>query len=206
MIRYKLTDQDMQTHGGCQWEIGRKKTISKKGNELCSGDVFHFYDSPLLAVLLNPIHADIANPRMFECEIDAIAAHDGLKGGCKKMALVREIELPEISVTQKIAFGVLSAMEVCPDRSFKRWARGWLSGKNRTAEAAADAAVHAVALAADASDSYAAHAAHAALAAYAAADAALAAVHAAYAAEAAARANKHVGFVAIAEKAMEVTA
>jgi hypothetical protein len=185
-MNYKLTTQAMTTHGDCQWEIGVKKTAAKGKMKLCKNTVLHYYDSPLLAVLLNPIHADIVNPRLFELETSKVFVTDQLKFGCKSQTLVKEIPLPEITTNQKIAVAIICALEVYQEKSFAEWANNWLSGKDRTARAAA----------------YAADAAARAAAADAA-DAARAAAHAADAAAyAAARAAAKINFEELAEKAM----
>ena len=88
-ILYKFTDQNMQTHGGCQWVLGEKKTTSGEG-ELCGPGWLHCYADPLLAVLLNPIHADYENPRLFRARVGRKSKHDhGLKSGYTKMTLIR---------------------------------------------------------------------------------------------------------------------
>ena len=57
MKGYKLTNQEMQTHNGFQWELGEWQETSGEGG-LCGPGWLHYYSDPLLAVLLNPIHAD----------------------------------------------------------------------------------------------------------------------------------------------------
>ncbi len=50
--------------------------------------------------------------------------------------------LSNMSTTQKVAFGILCAVEVYKDKDYIQWADKWLSGKDRTnagAIAAADA-------------------------------------------------------------------
>lgn len=52
-IVYKLTDQDIRTYGGYQWDIGtwHKIDASIEGKRaLCSGSWFHCYSDPDLAV------------------------------------------------------------------------------------------------------------------------------------------------------------
>jgi len=177
MIKYKLTDQNLQTYNDFQWKIGETKTTSGTG-ELCSSGWLHYYDSPLLAILLNPIHANIKNPRLFECEIGEITKDDkGLKGGSTQLTLIKEIDIPIISVNQKVAFAILCAKKVCKDSIWNLWADNWLNNinKSRTATIHAINAVNAAyATAATAANAaaYAAYAAAAAYAAYAGADAA----------------------------------
>ena len=160
MIKYKLTDQKMQTYQGFQWNLGEwqeARGSSEKG--LCSDGWLHCYDSPLLAVLHNPIHADISNPRLFEVEVDGDCKNDnGIKCGYKRMRLVREISIPTITTEQKIKYAILCAKQVCFEKEWNIWADNWLSNVNRTSDVArtADAAAaHAAAFAA----AYAAHAA-----------------------------------------------
>ena len=152
MIKYKLTDQKMQTYQGFQWNLGEwqeARGSSEKG--LCSDGWLHCYDSPLLAVLHNPIHADISNPRLFEVEVDGDCKNDnGIKCGYKKMRLVREISIPTITTEQKIKYAILCVKQVCFEKEWNIWADNWLSNVDRTSDAAY-AAAH-VSHAADAAD------------------------------------------------------
>jgi len=87
MIVYKLTDQKMQTPGGYQWEHGVTRETDGSG-DLCGSGWLHYYHDPLLAVLLNPIHADIEDPILWEAEAEGLHRDDkGLKGGCTKLTL-----------------------------------------------------------------------------------------------------------------------
>ena len=140
MKRYKLTAQNMQTYGGCQWELDVKKKTSGKG-DLCNDGWLHVYTHPLLAVLLNPIHANFKNPRLFECECGGLCKTDnGLKEGWMEVTLVKELDMPQITTEQKVKFAIYCALEVYKEKSFVTWAEDWLSGKDRSALATADAA------------------------------------------------------------------
>ena len=136
MKKYKLTNKEMKTHKGFQWELGKKEVIEKKGNALCTDAVFHFYDHPFLAYIFNSIHADITEPRLFECEVGDIVAHDGTKGGCKAMTLTKELAVKKISTEKIIEFAIRSAMLVYADIGFNNWANGWLTKKDRSEIAA----------------------------------------------------------------------
>ena len=143
MKKYKLTDQFLKTYNDFQWEIGKKVTTSGNG-ELCSDGWLHYSHHPLLAVLLNPIHAEIENPRIFEVEAGGEHLDDhGLKGGCTEMTLVKEIELPVFRTTQRVAFAILCAKGVYKDKDWNKWADNWLSGKDRSTASAASAAAYA---------------------------------------------------------------
>ena len=140
MIKYKLTDQDGYTRRGLpnktQWKVGKTITIAGNGNRLCSADVIHFYDTPLIAVLLNPIHANIDDPLLWEVEVDGVVAYDGIKGGTKSLTPLRVLPLPAISITQRIRFAIFCTLEFYYEENFVRWANKWLSGEDRSAAAA----------------------------------------------------------------------
>jgi len=205
MLKYKLTDQKMQTHGGFKWELG--KWYEAKGDinlPLCTDGWLHCYDSPLLAMLHNPMHANISNPRLFGVEVDGESKGDnGLKCGYRKMRLVKELPLPNITLNQRLAYGILCAKKVYEDGGWNTWADGWLNGRDRSRSAAAAYAAAAYAAADAYADAAAAYAAADAAAAAAYADAADA--YAAYAADAAAAAAaiRNVNLHNIAEKAMK---
>jgi hypothetical protein len=188
---YKLTDKDGQTRGGMQWGPGVSHSGTGEG-ELCGWGWIHAYEHPLIAVLMNPIHAKFKNPRLWEAEGE-IAIRDGqIKCGCKTLTVIREIPLPAITTEMRVRFAILCAKEVCADLSWNAWADRWLSGEDRSAEAAW----------AWAAAAWAARAARAARAAEAAAAAAARSAYAAEAAAAAARAAGHgIDIFDIAEKA-----
>ena len=138
MKLYKLTDQNMRTYAGFQWELSTERTATG-GGPLCTNAWLHAYTDPLLAVLLNPIHADIQKPRLFECDGDVGATDHGLKVGCTALTLKKEMPLPETTTEQRVRFGILCAKEVCRGPAWLEWADAWLDGDDRSARAAAEA-------------------------------------------------------------------
>jgi len=195
MKLYKLTDANGQTYNNTQWG----ENITHKGTgkgELGGPGWIHAYTDPRLAVLFNPIHADFSKPRLWEAEGSVAKEDRGLKVGCKKLTTLKEIPLPEITNNQRICFSILCTLEVYLDQSFIKWANDWLSGVDRSANAA-----YAAAYAAANSAAYAA--ANSANAANAAANSA---AYVAYAANAAAYAVTKAGinFIEILEKAMKL--
>src|ERR1700744_1180998 len=98
---YKLTTQDCKTFGGMTWAIGKTNKATGRGVALCTSDLLHCYKHPMLAVLLNPIHAGFENPRLFEIECSRILATDGLKHGCKEQTPIKELVLPVLTDEQK---------------------------------------------------------------------------------------------------------
>ena len=150
MIVYKLTDQNLQTHGGYQWEPGVARETDGRGN-LCGPGWLHYYHDPLLSALLNPIHADIADPVLWEAEAEGLHRDDrGLKGGCTRLTLLRRIELPQITTEQRIRFGILCAKVICDNPAWNAWADRWLDGSDRSVETAWEAWAAADAAAAEA--------------------------------------------------------
>lgn len=157
---YKLVTQDYTTLNNTKWKIGKTVFAAKGEAKLCSPTVVHSYSSPELAVLLNPIHANIKNPRMLVCEAPKAIIKDWGKNGHEQLTPIKEIELPVFSREQKVYFAILCAMQVYKEPTFILWAESWITGKDRTSKAARSAAA------------YAADAANANAAAYAARSAA----------------------------------
>ena len=207
---YKLTDQKNRTQNNTLW--GEGITVSKPPCEnprLCSGGVLHAYRNPNLAFLLNPIHANIRNPKLWEAEGE-IQNSDWAKVGCFNLTTIKEIDKPvwvggEKESLVRITFAVLCAEAVLhffedefPEdnrvRAAIEAAKAYLD--NPAAEAAEAAAWVAGAAV------WAARAA--AEAARAAAWAARAAVWAAWAAVWAAWAAEDIDFCLLADKAVQM--
>lgn len=121
MRLYKLTDAQGRTRAGYD-------------NEL--------YEHPLLAVLLNPIHANFnpATMRLFAAEGEIVAREGQLKCGVKSLTIVEEIPVPTMTTEQRVKFAILCAKEVCKDSTWNAWADKWLSGEDRSEATAARAA------------------------------------------------------------------
>ena len=179
----KLTDKDGRTHGGCQWGEGVRNTATGEGTGLCTDGVIHYYADPLLAVFANPIQGkyDPETMILWEFEPDSEVNGDALKKACKSGVTVKPIPIPEITTEQRVEIGIRAVKLVCKDKKWNTWADKWLSGKDRSADAAR-------AVEAAAGPAWVARAAAAARAAWAAAVAAWAAAWAAWAAGAAAEA------------------
>jgi hypothetical protein len=119
---------------------------------------------------------------MFLAEVSGKEKHDnGLKSGYTRMTLVGEIPVPAITTEQCVRFGILCSLKVYNDKEYQKWAEDWLSGKDRSPDAA-EAAARAAEAAAEAARA-------AGAAAWAAARAS------AWAAEAAARAVEDGGYL-----------
>lgn len=140
---YKLTDRDGFTRAGysnaCLW--GENVTHSGTGKgDLCGPGWVHAYTSPLLAVLLNPIHANIPYPRLWRAEGEIVMNDRGLKVGCRTLTTIEEMPLPVLTTEQRVRFAILCAMQVCDSPKWRLWAERWLSGQSRSTMAARAAA------------------------------------------------------------------
>src|SRR3990167_6844959 len=114
---------------------------------------------------------------------------DGSKVGCTSLTTRSRVDVPVVTITQRVAFGILAARAVYTEAAWCAWADKWLSGEDRTVNAADDA------------DARTARAARTALAAAALA-ARTAAADAADAADAARYANRTLDLAAIAQQAV----
>jgi hypothetical protein len=139
---YKLTDNGGYTRRGqigeTKWEIGKTITATGAGHALCTDGVIHGYISPEIAVFMNPVHAnlDCATMRLFEGDADAIVTDDGTKVGVKSLTLTREIPVIVISTEERVEIAIRIALEFYKDTNFHAWADAWLSGIDRSANAA----------------------------------------------------------------------
>jgi len=233
MKLYKLTEKDMTTYKhSTLWGEGVTNSTEKRENPvLCSADVLHAYTNLNLAYLMNPIHANVSSPLVYEAEGEVVVQDFG-KVGCFSLTTLRQIPAPEwtrskyLSRKVPVRFAVLCAEQVLnlfesrypsderPRKAIEA-AKNYLLHPNDAAAHAADAAAtayaaaHATAYAAAhaADAAAAAHAADAAATAYAAAhaDAAAHAYAAAHAADAATYANlPEINFGELADLAVKL--
>jgi hypothetical protein len=136
MTLCKLTNEYNKTYNDTQWGEGVTHVTSGEC-ELCGSGWIHYYDSPLVAVLLNPIHAGFINPNLWSIMVNGEIkkGHDS-KFGTTSLTTIERIPLPEINPTQKIIFGILCAFEVYHDEEFKAWGKRWIDGSDRSVKAA----------------------------------------------------------------------
>ena len=137
---YKLTDEDGRSHGGTQWGEGVTHHATGKGVEFCTSDLLHFYSDPYLALLWNPVHADIKQPVVWDAEADIVASYHGLKLGAKSGTTIRRLApQPVVTTEQRVRFAILcvrAAYGLKLPAPWREWAEKWLSGEDRTLDAA----------------------------------------------------------------------
>ena len=139
---YKLTDMNMKTFGGYPWALGKWNRTSGEG-DLCGPGWLHAYTSPVLAELLDPIHANFREYRLFRGEASGpVISDSGLKVGYTNMRITEELPRLHITTENRIRFGIACACRVYTSAEYRAWAGRWVSGADRT-EAAARTAVRA---------------------------------------------------------------
>lgn len=143
MKKYKLITQDHKTRVGepneTTWELGQWVKAVGEGATLCSDGYLHCYDDPHLALLLNPLHADIKNPIVCMVEVRGESRKSGsMKSGFKEMR-VTEYLSTTVTLTQRVAFSIFCALRVYNSPGFTEWANNWLSGRDGSANAAEEA-------------------------------------------------------------------
>jgi len=133
MAKYILADSANRTRNGSRVFPGRSTFSSQASNNIVAQNASDIGASPLVAIMLNPWHAQLENPKMLELHFTSIAidsSHPTIRMN------VREVEVPEITTDQKIIFALLTISEIYKNDQFNRWASAWISGSDRSAESA----------------------------------------------------------------------
>jgi len=136
---YKLVTQGLKAYGGFKYALRKWTPLLEGDATLCTSGWYHVYDHPLLAVLLNPIHRDLAKPKLFECTYDGrlnTRDDDGLKRGVRRLRLNKELPLPVITPCQYTRVAIYCAQPIQSCKSWAEWAKSWLRGKDRTSSSA----------------------------------------------------------------------
>lgn len=140
MTYIKLTREDGTTRNNMPWAVGLTNRATGRGRRLCSDGVLHVYDTPEQAAFMRHRHC-LDYTRAWEVRSRCKGVTDGTKRGIKSCAVVREIQLPEITLDQRIKIGIRASLLVYTEDSYVKWATQWLSGETRS-RGAAIAAFH----------------------------------------------------------------
>jgi len=156
MIKYKLTDRHAKTRPGscneCRWAPGMVREACGTRDSLCSNSYIHWYDSPEIAVFLNPIHNWFVPARLWEVEASGKIKLSGpLKGGSKRVRIIRELPLPAITPEQRVKIAILCALTCSDEPVFVLWAERWFEGSDRSSNGGAKTSMHLNNLLADSS-------------------------------------------------------
>jgi hypothetical protein len=127
---YKLTDKAGRTYGGMQWDADVEYTAP--GGAPCTADVIHWYRTPLMAVLFDPIHGRFGpDARLWICDVTQTGS-DGTKAWGTRCRTIKEITKPVITTEHRVEIAIRCAMKVFHDMEWAAWAQRWLSGKDRS--------------------------------------------------------------------------
>ena len=154
-VRYKLTDANGYTrkgkYGETKWDKHSPIRITSGEGDLCAHGWTHVYTHPLLAELLDPIHGDYGKTaKLISVNVLGRCKKDrGLKEGWTKVSFRSHETRQKVSSVQVIALGILCAIKVYKKPEFQLWAKNWLSGTDRSANADAHAAYDANAASGD---------------------------------------------------------
>lgn len=135
---FKLTDRYGYTRRGQSgetlWQVGEIVAPTGDGTRPCGPGVLHGYVLPEVAVLVNPIHADFGRDmRLFRVLSNQPWQTDGVKRWTAGRCMVaEELPVPAFSTEERVAWAIILA----PHPSTREWAIRWLSGVDRTEEAA----------------------------------------------------------------------
>ena len=112
MLLYKLTDSHDRTYGFCQWGENVTHEVVWSG-KFCGVGVIHCYTDLTLALMLNPIHGNFESPRVWQAQGDILLSDNELKFGVARLTTLKEIlPLPQITIDQRIKFGIMCALAV----------------------------------------------------------------------------------------------
>ena len=131
MASYLLANAENNTWRGSRILPGHSVFSSKADNNIVTRNAFEFGDSPLVAIMLNPWHAELDSPKMLEFQFSQVAL---VKDDPRINMQVREIETPSVTTDQKIVFALMVLTEVYENESFMQWAKHWICGSDRSAE------------------------------------------------------------------------
>lgn len=133
----KWVSDDMRTMDNTIWEVGVSKELPVKDDlKLCCPGLFHYYRHPLLAVLFKFCHGCQDYTKLYEVVPEGKIIHTLDKAGCTKLTLIKEMEIPEICLTHRIAFAIICSLSVFVENSYVSWASQWLNGKDRSVKSA----------------------------------------------------------------------
>ncbi len=134
MRKYILTDPQGMAANGKRVAVGKVTHSIGAPNDIYSQVAKLCADSPLLAVLQNPTYRPDAGHHLFQIDQWEVSVT-----GDKPRAYTVIKELPppqEISLLQRLAFAILALVEVYREPAYLKWADNWLSGADRSANAA----------------------------------------------------------------------
>ena len=139
MIVYKLTDENLQTRNGFQYELGVEARATGDGTRLCSDGVLHVYESLEQAALMSPLHMVARYTVALQCEGEPVSRDWG-KFGCKSLTPIRVVDRIKLTTEQRVAVAILAVKDCSVPIQWCQWAYSWLNNTDRSADSAYTAA------------------------------------------------------------------
>jgi hypothetical protein len=136
MTLYKITDKnDCTWYGSTQWGEGVTNTADGKGS-LCTKHWIHAYRDLYFGILMNPVHGNYEPETMHIWKSEGkIGIDDNTKVGCTSLTTLHRIDVPTITIEQKVKIAIRCACAVYKDLRWIKWANEWESGKDRSLSA-----------------------------------------------------------------------
>ena len=134
----KWVSPNMTTRNNTHWKLNVPKELPEKKNLwLCSEGLFHYFLHPYFAVMFKEKYRCEDYSKLYEVLPERKIIKDGSLCGATKLTLIKQLEIPEVTLEQRISFGILCALEVYKEPRFVEWANNWLNGKDRSKESTA---------------------------------------------------------------------
>ncbi len=107
---------------------GFYRQSAEEGKDIISQNLWECSESPVLAVMKNPLHAECDKPKLFRIDC---------REKTKRDSVIREFsisddDLPKVSSEQKLAFAMYVVRELAPEHRFSHWVERWLSRVDRS--------------------------------------------------------------------------
>lgn len=132
-VLYKLTNEHDCSFSATQWGnyITHTAPGQKEGKVLCSNCWLHAYTHPVIAILLNPIHANFYKPNLWLCGGKAkIVDLDG-KVGCIELTTQKKMIPPVISDITTLCWGMACLSKVYEEVYYQQWCGNWIGSIER---------------------------------------------------------------------------
>ncbi len=128
-MHYYVTDREGKDWKGRQWGEGVRLREDNPN--------YHFvtYDNPALALLMDPAYDAFPDPHVWLAEVGDPSPLD-FRTASPLLTALRPAQPPTPTVEQRVAFGIVCALNVIADPDFSRWGLAWLGGTDRTPESA----------------------------------------------------------------------
>ena len=127
---YLITDSNNKTWRDVTWEENITHEQNDNPNYL-----FSVYDDPILAHMMNSAYEGFKNPNIWLAEGKVTNSFE-FRYECSKLTAKKQIQVNIPTDDQRIAFAILCSIQIVSNPIYKKWAKNYLSGNDRTKEKA----------------------------------------------------------------------